>query len=365
MTKETIVLAAGGTGGHIFPAQALAENLLASGKRVVLVTDKRFLKYTDGFTGAGAEVRIIRSGGMSGGLIKRAMNAVHLLVGIFQARSIIKELKPVAVIGFGGYPSFPTVLAGTQLGCYTLIHEQNSVLGRANRMLAGRVSAIATSFASTSHVPDNAKAKVVFTGNPVRLAVQSLHNVPYPELGEDAKMHVLVMGGSLGATVFSRVVPEALRLLPPELRARLRIDQQCRAADIEEVRTKYQEMAVNADLATFFNDVPARLAAAHLVIGRAGASTVAELLTSGRPAILVPYPHAMDDHQRYNANTIEDAGAGWLMLEEGFTPEALSGKLESFLQLPTVLSEAAAKARRAAHPDAANKLAALVLKQIV
>lgn len=358
---ETVVLAAGGTGGHIFPAQALAEQLTARGLRVVLVTDKRFEKYTSAFTGV--EIRIIRSGSMSGGLVKRAANIGNVLLGVLQARRLLKQLKPVAVVGFGGYPSFPTMIAATSLRLYTLIHEQNSVLGRANRMLAGRVSKIATSFAHTSHVPEEAQNRMVFTGNPVRLGIRALHDVPYPDLTEDGKIYLLIMGGSQGATVFSRVVPEAIRLLPPALRARLRIDQQCRPADIAAVREAYGEMGVNANCATFFNDVPARLASAHLVIGRAGASTVAELLVAGRPAILVPYPQAMDDHQRYNANTVEDAGGGWLMPEDGFTPEALSDKLEHFLTLPSALTKAAKNAHGAGHPDAARLLAQLVLQE--
>ena len=356
----TVVLAAGGTGGHIFPAQALAEAVQAQGLRAVLVTDRRFARYAEGVEGL--EIKIIRSGSLSGGTVKRVLNLGNILLGTLQARRLLKKLNPVAVVGFGGYPSFPTMLAATQLKCYTIIHEQNSVLGRANRFLAKYVSAIATSFDRVSHVPEEAQAKLVFTGNPVRRAIRSLHDVPYPSLSADGRMHLLVMGGSQGATVFSNVVPEALRLLPAPLRARLWVDQQCRAADIDKVRRTYDELGVNANLATFFSDVPARLASAHLTITRAGASTVAEVLTAGRPAILVPYPAAMDDHQTFNANTVEDAGGGWLMPEDGFTPQALSNKLEHFLNLPSALEVAAVNARAAGHPDAAERLAELVLK---
>lgn len=358
---KTVVLAAGGTGGHIFPAQSLAEELTSCGVRVVLITDKRFEKYTSAFNDV--EIRIIRSGTMSGSILRRMLNVVNIVQGILQARRFLRELKPVAVVGFGGYPSFPTMIAATWLNLYTLIHEQNSVLGRANRVLAKRVSKIATSFTHTSHVPDEAQDKLVFTGNPVRLGIRALHNVPYPELTEDGKIYLLIMGGSQGATVFSKIVPAAIALLPPALRNRLRLDQQCRAADIAAVRKQYSEMGVNANCATFFNDVPARLASAHLVIGRAGASTVAELLVAGRPAVLVPYPRAMDDHQRYNANTVEDAGGGWLMPEDGFTAEALSDKLEHFLTLPSTLVEAAKNARNAGHPEAARLLSQLVLQE--
>jgi UDP-N-acetylglucosamine--N-acetylmuramyl-(pentapeptide) pyrophosphoryl-undecaprenol N-acetylglucosamine transferase len=358
---KTVVLAAGGTGGHIFPAQALAEELTSKGVRVVLITDKRFEKYTSAFHGV--EIRIIRSGTMSGSLIRRVLNVLNIGQGILQARNYMRELKPVAVVGFGGYPSFPTMIAATWLKLYTLIHEQNSVLGRANRVLAKRVSKIATSFTHTSHVPDEAQDKMVFTGNPVRIGIRALHDVPYPEVTDDGKIYLLIMGGSQGATVFSKIVPEAIALLPPSLRSRLRLDQQCRPADIAAVRQQYAEMDVNANCATFFNDVPARLASAHLVIGRSGASTVAELLVAGRPAVLVPYPNAMDDHQRYNANTVEDAGGGWLMPEEGFTAEALSDKLEQFLTVPSTLAEAAHRARSAGHPEAVRLLAQLVLQE--
>jgi UDP-N-acetylglucosamine--N-acetylmuramyl-(pentapeptide) pyrophosphoryl-undecaprenol N-acetylglucosamine transferase len=360
-SRKTIVLAAGGTGGHIFPAQALAEELTGRGLRVVLVTDRRFEKYTSAFTDV--EIRIIRSGSMSGGVLRRMLNLGNIALGVVQARRLMHELKPVAVVGFGGYPSFPTMVAGVWAKCYTLIHEQNSVLGRANRLLARHVSKIATSFTHTSHVPEEAQAKLAFTGNPVRTGIRALHDVPYPEVTGDGKVNLLIMGGSQGATVFSKVVPQAIGLLPTALRNRLRLDQQCRPADIDAVRECYAQMGVNAYCATFFNDVPSRLAAAHLVIGRAGASTVAELLVAGRPAVLVPYPRAMDDHQRYNANTVEDAGGGWLMPEDGFTAEALSDKLEQFLTLPSTLSDAARKARKAGHPQAARLLAQLVLQE--
>ena len=358
-TSRTVVLAAGGTGGHIFPAQALAEELVERGVRVVLVTDRRFANYVRAFNDV--EVRIIRSGSLSGNIIHRVLSLFNLAIGVVQAWRILKELKPVAVVGFGGYPSFPTMLAAGKGGYYTIIHEQNSVLGRANRVLAGWVSKIATSFKEVSHVPEHALSKLTFTGNPVRQGIRALRDVPYRDLAADGKFHVLIMGGSQGATVFSKIVPEAMRRLPVALRNRLRIDQQCRPADIEDVRGIYDSMAVNANLATFFNDVPARLASAHLVIARAGASTVAELLTAGRPAILVPYTKAMDDHQTFNANTVEDAGGGWLMPESGFTPEALSDKLEQFMSLPSTLESAAANARKGGHPEAVKQLAELVI----
>lgn len=357
---QPIVLAAGGTGGHIFPAEALAEVLLKKGERVVLVTDHRFANYKSGVL-ASVETRTIRAGTVGGAWHKKIIGAAGILFGIAQARGVIKSLKPKAVVGFGGYPSFPTVFAAAGQGIPTIIHEQNSVLGRANRLLANRAGRIATSFPETQMMSEKDGGKVFLTGNPVRAAVRALRDVPYPVLMQDGKMHILVTGGSQGAAVFSDVVPEAIALLPASLRARVRIDQQCREQELAAARDRYNDLGVNADLATFFVDLPARLAASHLVIARSGASTVSELAVAGRPAILVPLPTAMDNHQYYNANAFEDVGGGWVMAQDGFTPAALAARLESFLTAPESLAKAAAGARRLGNPDAAATLAAMVL----
>jgi UDP-N-acetylglucosamine--N-acetylmuramyl-(pentapeptide) pyrophosphoryl-undecaprenol N-acetylglucosamine transferase len=360
--QAPVILAAGGTGGHIFPAEALAEALLQRGQRVVLITDKRFAHFKTGVFSQ-LEVLTIHAGSPSGGsLLSKLIGAAGLMVGIFQARLLLGKLRPKAVVGFGGYPSFPTVFAACGR-VPTIIHEQNSVLGRANRMLAGRVDVIATSFPTTQMIAPSASAKVVMTGNPVRSAVRALKDVPYPQLAQDGKMHLLVTGGSQGASVFSEVVPRAVALLPANLRSRVRIDQQCRGeGELTRTREAYAEMGVNADLSTFFVDVPARLAGSHLVVARAGASTVSELAVAGRPAILVPLPSSMDNHQYYNANALEDASGGWVMAQEGFTPQALSARLEAFLTAPDTLAKAAASAKTIGHPDAAQKLAELVLR---
>ncbi len=361
MTQEQqpIILAAGGTGGHIFPAEALAEALQKRGERVVLVTDQRFANFQSGVLSQ-IEVRTIHAGTASGAWHKKMLGAAGILLGMAQARSVLRQLKPKAVIGFGGYPSFPTVFAAAGMGIPSLVHEQNSVMGRANRLLAGRVSCIATSFPNTQMLAKKDEEKVVLTGNPVRAGIRALRDVPYPMATQDGKMHILVTGGSQGASVLSQVVPEAIALLPASLRARVRIDQQCREADIEATRTRYAELNVNADLATFFVDVPARLAASHLVIARSGASTVSELSVAGRPAILIPYPQSMDNHQYYNATALEDIGGGWVISQEGFTPQALAARLESFLNAPELLTKAAENARNLGAPDAAEKLADLV-----
>lgn len=360
MSDAPIILAAGGTGGHIFPAEALAEELRARGRNVVLITDKRFSKFQSGYL-ATVPRRTIRSGGSGAGVMRKASSALNIALGILRARRILRKLKPLAVVGFGGYPSFPTMVAAHQHKITTVIHEQNSVLGRANRLLAGKVARIATSFPETQMVARSDEKKIVLTGNPVRAAIKSLRDVPYPEPTQDGKLHLLVTGGSQGASIFSDVVPKAVELLPAHLRARLRIDQQCRESELGETREHYERIGANVDLASFFVDLPARLARAHLVIARAGASTVSELAVAGRPAILVPLPTAMDNHQYFNANMFERVGGGWVMAQDGFTPEALSARLEAFLTAPDTLTRAAANARKLGHHNAAKELADMVL----
>lgn len=364
-SKSPIVLAAGGTGGHIFPAEALAEALLRLGERVVLITDKRFAHFKSGvFTDI--EVRTIHAGSPAiGGFGKKIIGAAGLTLGIFQASNLLRALKPKAVVGFGGYPSFPTVFAASGAGIPTVIHEQNSVLGRANRMLASRVGVIATSYPDTLMMAEENNHKIVITGNPVRASVRALGGVPYSTLTQDGKIYILVTGGSQGASVFSEVVPAAVALLPAPLRARVRIDQQCRGdVEVAQTRAAYSALNIDADLSTFFVDVPARLAACHLVIARSGASTVAELAVAGRPAILVPLPSSMDNHQYYNANALEEVGGGWVMAQEGFTSQSLSARLEAFLTAPATLTKAAEGAKKLGSPNAAEKLAALVLDNV-
>jgi len=359
---QPIILAAGGTGGHIFPAEALAETLIALGQRVILVTDKRFAHFQTGAL-SHIEKRTIHAGTVGAGILKKIAGIAGITIGIVQARLLLHGLKPKMVIGFGGYPSFPAVFAASGMGIPTIIHEQNSVLGRANRLLAPRVGTIATSFPNTQMVAEKDKVKTVMTGNPVRASVRALAQIPYPTLSQDGKMNILVTGGSQGAHVFAYVVPAAIASLPPALKARVRVDQQCRESDLERTRDAYQQAGVNADLAGFFVDVPARLAGAHLVIARSGASTVSELAAAGRPAILVPLPTSMDNHQYFNANALEEVGGGWVMTQDGFTAASLSARLESFLTAPATLTRAAENAKKLGHPDAAEKLAELVLGQ--
>lgn len=356
-----IIITAGGTGGHIFPAQALAEWLLEHDEEVHFITDERFVKFSQGALNevSTTTIRAARSPSSVLGVAKTAFGSLR---GIGYAMRLIHKLKPKAVVGFGGYVSFPTMAAALFSGVPTIIHEQNAVLGRANRMLAPYMTGIATSFAQTRRLEGRANKRTYVTGNPVRAGILAVRNIAYADVTADSMLHLLVTGGSQGATIFSQVVPRAIAQLPVELRGRIRIDQQCREADIEKARATYRELGVNAHLATFFADMPAKLASSHLLICRAGASSIAELTAAGRPAILVPYPSAMDNHQYYNAGALEDAGGGWVMPQEGFTEEALGKRLEILLNAPETLKTAAARARAVGNINATANLGELVLE---
>lgn len=359
MSKPFALLAAGGTGGHVFPAEALAQALMDRGWRLGLVTDRRGHAY--GGTLGSIETFRIAAGGIAGrGLMSKLRGVAELGLGVVQARAILKRERPAVVVGFGGYASVPTMVAATMLGIPSAIHEQNAVLGRANRLLAGRVRRIATSYAHVEHVDPAWRSKLVHTGMPVRAAVAALRDAPYPALAEDEPIRLLVLGGSQGARILSEVIPAALARLPEALRARLEVAQQCRPEDLEAVRAAYAATGIRATLESFFADVPERLSAAHLVIARSGASTVAELTALGRPAILVPYPHAIDDHQTANAHAVDEAGGAWLMPQPAFSPDALASRLESLFTQPGTLARAAGCARAAGRPDAAALLADLV-----
>jgi UDP-N-acetylglucosamine--N-acetylmuramyl-(pentapeptide) pyrophosphoryl-undecaprenol N-acetylglucosamine transferase len=316
----TIFLVSGGTGGHIFPAEALAGVLLGRGHKPILITDDRFGKFKTSMLGV--EIHVVKSGLMRGGILGKIRGVFNIFRGCWQALGLLKKHKPDVVVGFGGYPSFPPMFVASFRGYQTMIHEQNSILGQANFWLSSRVKIIATSFNDVRGISQRDFSKVKMVGNPVRLSVKSIRGMEYPEMHEEGIMRLLVIGGSQGASIFSEVLPAAIGLLSNEYRRRIRIDQQCRAADIEATRVKYDNLGVSADLSSFFADIPARLSSAHLVITRSGASTLSELTVSGRPAILVPYPYATDDHQRINANALEEVGAGWVMPDAAFTPEA-------------------------------------------
>ncbi len=353
-----IVIAAGGTGGHFFPAEALAAELAQRGQRVALMTDAR----SGGLASPAFEGRerfVLSGSGIAGrGALRAVKSAVALAAGTWQARAILSRLRPTAIVGFGGYPSVAPVLASRFLAARpaVILHEQNGVLGRANRWLASRADLLALSLPGTTRIPQGTSTEV--TGNPVRPAIAALAGAPYtPPTGE---IRLLVLGGSLGARIFSDIVPPALALLPAELRARIALTQQCRAEDLERVRAAYEQSGIAATLAPFFPNVAELLRDTHLAIARAGASTVAELATIGRPSILVPLPGAIDDHQRANAAALATPGGAILIDQATLTPAMLAHHLATHLASGETLARAAAAAATAGQPDAAARLADLV-----
>lgn len=357
--NKNIVLAAGGTGGHIFPAEALAAKLLEHGKQVTLVTDSRY--HTHAYTPKKMDIKRISAVRISGGLVGKLKGFIYIAISFLQARKVLKNLKVDVVVGFGGYPSLPTMLAAISLKKKIIIHEQNAVLGRVNRLIAPMSNKIAASLPNTKGVKSSDAGKIVVTGNPVRPAIKNIKDMPYPSFEEGSVFNLLIMGGSQGATVLSEVVPEAIINLPDSIKSNLRIDQQCRAEDIEVVRKKYKEAGVSANLASFFDDIPSRISLSHLVIGRAGASTITELMVAGRPSILVPYKYAMDNHQMENALVIEKASAAKVIAQDDFNSEGLSKLLEGYITNYDKLKEMADRAKKLGNDKADEELAALVM----
>jgi UDP-N-acetylglucosamine--N-acetylmuramyl-(pentapeptide) pyrophosphoryl-undecaprenol N-acetylglucosamine transferase len=356
---KPIVIAAGGTGGHVFPAEALAAALIARGHRVVLMTDARSGALKSPVF-AGHEQFVLPGAGIAGRGIWRGARAVlALAAGTARARRLLKTLSPAAIVGFGGYPCVAPVVAAQSLRRrpFILLHEQNAVLGRANRMLARLADVLALGAVRTARVP--AGLETFAAGNPVRPAIAALSGQAYVPPGDT--INLLVLGGSLGARIFSDVVPATLAGLPDSLRHRIALVQQCRVEDIARVRTACRAAGVEPTLAPFFTDMPDRLRAAHLVVARAGASTCAELAVCGRPSILVPLPGAIDDHQTANAGALAEAGAAEIIAQSTLTPALLAARLRDFLESPDRLASAAASAAEAGKPRAADTLADFVL----
>ena len=342
MLERAVLLAAGGTGGHLFPAEALAAVLIARGVPVDLMTDVRAARYAAAFP-ARATYTVASATPTGKGALNRMQAMMAIARGTWTAGRIIRRTKPLCVVGFGGYPTVPPLLAATQLGVPGILHEQNAVMGRANRFLASRVTRIATGFALLAGVAPALRAKAVQTGNPIRPAVLAAADVPYPDF-EAGILNILVTGGSQGA--------------------RVKIVQQARGEDAVRVVEAYRKLAVDATVAPFFDDLPARMAAAHLVIGRAGASTVSELAVIGRPALLVPFPHALDQDQAANAEQLASCGAAEVIRQTSFTPQRLAETLTQALAAPQSLTDRAAAAKSAGIPDAAERLADLVFEVI-
>ncbi|WP_369025771.1 undecaprenyldiphospho-muramoylpentapeptide beta-N-acetylglucosaminyltransferase [Qipengyuania sp. RANM35] len=352
------VLAAGGTGGHLLPAFALATELDRRGHHVALITDAR-----------GAEIpgkpdfmpaHVLPAGRFGKNPLNWFKGVSAVMEGRRMALRLFDSFEPSAVVGFGGYPSLPSILASTSAGIPTLVHEQNAVLGRVNRLLASRVDAIATAYPEVERLAPKFLEKTHLVGNPVRAGVLSLRDEPYPAYGEDGLLRVLVTGGSQGARVLSEVVPDGLAMLPPAVRQRLQVTQQCRAEDLDKVRERYRTHGIPAELGTYFEDMAARLADAHLFIGRAGASTIAELTAVGRPAILVPLPIATDDHQAANARELAKAGGARMIRQDRFNGKELAKQIMALADNPKGLAAAAHAAWNCGRPKAVEDLADLV-----
>lgn len=356
MSKGLIILAAGGTGGHLFPAQALAETLVARGYSIHLMTDERVHDYGRNFPAA--ETHIITSASPS--LAKPLMlpsRIFRLYSGYGKAKALMKNLKAQAVVGFGGYPSVPPLLAAHALGIPTMVHEQNAVLGRANRFLARRVDKVATSFRDVLGMPETAGAKVIYTGNPVRGLALAEQATPFPKLNAKGAFPLVVFGGSQGASFFSDFMPEVLALIPETQRQRLVLVQQCRASDLDRVRKIYASLGIKTELSSFFANMPRLLGAAALVMCRSGASTMAELGVIGRPAVLVPLPGAIDNDQLQNAKRFVSAGAGWLFPQGELKPADFAVFLSRLMDDREALKKAAAAALDQGVADAASRLA--------
>ena len=357
---KTILIMAGGTGGHIFPGLAVAEQMRAAGWDVVWMGARGGMEERlvpkHGYRAAWIRAKAARGKG----IVQKLLLPANLLYSFWESARHIRRLRPDVVLGLGGYVAFPGGMMASLWNRPLALHEQNAILGRANRLLAPRADALALSYANTGRVPAGTATHVV--GNPVRPALAALAGGDYP--GTDGALRLLVLGGSLGARIFADVVPAAIAGLPAELRQRLVVAQHCRIEDLDRVRDAYDQANVPAELSPFFPDVAGRLATAHLVIARAGAGTVAELACAGRPSFLVPLPQAIDDHQAANARAIAAAGAAIVMPQPGFTAAALTAQLTTQLNDPGALAQAAAAAARLAQPDAAKRLADLVLSLV-
>jgi UDP-N-acetylglucosamine--N-acetylmuramyl-(pentapeptide) pyrophosphoryl-undecaprenol N-acetylglucosamine transferase len=356
--KGIIVLAAGGTGGHLFPAQALAEELTRRGYGIHLMTDERVRDYGKNFPAA--ETHVVPSATLS---LSKPLSvpgsALRLYGGYRTARSILKQIRPVAVVGFGGYPSFPPIFAASRLGIPCCVHDQNAVMGRANRVLAMRADAVASSFPDLIGLPEGAGPKLHFTGNPVRDIALQQKGAPYPSF---ERFNLLVFGGSQGAQFFGEFVPKVFAEMPADERSSIHLVQQVRQEQLSHVKGLYEGLGVACELQPFFMDMPARIANSHLVVCRSGASTIAELGIIGRPAIMVPLPHAIDNDQLKNAESFAKAGAGWVHPQASLQPKAFAQFLTSLRSQPQQLQQAAESALRHGKPDAAQRLADLTEK---
>ncbi len=357
--KKSIMVTAGGTGGHLFPAFSLAQELTRRGYEIDLITDMRGDRYGSDFPAR--EIYQVPAATITAkNPLSIAKTVMKLGKGTAMARSILKKVKPACIVGFGGYPTFPPIFAAKSLGIPAILHEQNAVMGRANRMLAGKSKAIALSFEQTIHVEGELAKKARHTGNPVRDVVIENAKIPYPALSPQGPFNLLVFGGSQGARYFSDLVPPAIALLPDEIKARLNIVQQCREEDVARVNEAYRQAGISFEISTFFANLPEIIAHSHLVLARSGASSVTELAVIGRPSILVPLPHALDNDQLRNAAFLQDAGGAICIEQKDLDAERLATDLAKMAGDPEMLQNAAMAAKGVGKPDAVQRLGDLV-----
>lgn len=356
----TIVLSAGGTGGHLFPAQALAGELARRGKTIVVMTDSRGKNYSAAFPGA--TIEIVPSAAFSDRSVLGLISApFEIVAGIVMSLIKLARIRPQAVIGFGGYPSLPVMIAACLARFPTAVLAPDAVVGRANRIVMNYVKVIVGSLPLVRFVPKDT-SKIIYAGNPMRPEVLAVAASPYEKPTSTGPLRLLVFGGSQGARAMSDIVPPAVAQLPSDLKSRLEIVQQCRPEDLEQVRAAYAAAGVKADLESFFKDLPARMAWAHLVIARSGVGTVSELAVIGRPAILVPLPHALDDNQTPNADALVNVGGGWRVAQRDLTPAKLAAMLTAAFGAPDDLAKRASAALTLAKPDATTRFADIVEK---
>jgi len=352
--KPHVIIAGGGTGGHMFPALAMAKKMAHEGVDVTFATDMRGAAYHKGELPY--QVEIIPSDHFVGGVAKKAFSLFANVKGFLKAFKLVYSSKPDVVVGFGGYASFPALLSAIILRVPTIVFQADACFCRTNRILAPYVTKIATAYENIKYIKPEWQSKVVLVGAPVRDEVASLYDLPYPTFAEGKKLHILVIGGSQGAHVFGQVLPEAVKYLPLDLQKQLVISQQCRPENIKAVRASYKMTEASVELSHFFDDMGMRYRDAQLVIARSGASSVAEIACAGRPAVFVPYPHAMDDHQTLNAIAAFDVGGAWVIPQSLFQPEKVAELLQDFFENPWKLNDAAVNMHKLARPDGTDNL---------
>ncbi len=361
-SKPLIILTAGGTGGHVFPAESLAEELSKRGFELALVTDSRGKNNYHGKLNEIPNYSVLSGPLVGKSKLNKIKSLLKTCLGIVQAGIILLRKKPICVVGFGGYASFPCCMAAILLGVDLVIHEQNSVMSRTNRFLSKYATLIAQSFRNAKYTPLHVKS--ILTGMPIRASISALNGNPYPKL-QGEKFNLLVIGGSQGAKIFGEIIPEAVKLLPEEIRHNLKITQQCKEEDITAVKEIYAQSGCELDISSFFNDMPKLYTQSHLIISRAGASSVFEIVAAGLPSILIPLPTAADDHQTANARYITDFNGGIAITQKDFTPEKLSKILEDLISHPERLQQMSLSIRRSAITDASERLADAIEKEII